>query len=175
MVSPLRTVFVRTPTTVGEFVADGHWREPRRELLESQHSEFVELLRGLGSTVLVGEPVEGLVDAVYTHDPAVMTPFGAVLLQMRKPVRRPEPGLMRSDFERLGVPVLGSVHVRYVSATAGPIAFKASTPAVATNAARNAYSTRSWASSSTTRRRMRLRKPSRVRAGRFINIFIRQR
>ena len=109
MVSPLRTVFVRTPTTVGEFVADGHWREPQRELLESQHREFVDLLRGLGATVLVGDPVDGLVDAVYTHDPAVMTPFGSILLQMRKPVRQPEPSLMASDFERFGVPVLGSL------------------------------------------------------------------
>ena len=44
MVSPLKKVFVRTPTTVGEFVADGHWREPDRELLLTQHAEFVELL-----------------------------------------------------------------------------------------------------------------------------------
>ena len=94
MVSPLRTVFVRTPTTVGEFVADGHWREPDRDLLLTQHAEFVDLLRGLGATVLVGDSIPGLVDSVYTHDPAVMTPFGAILLQMHKPVRAPEPEAM---------------------------------------------------------------------------------
>ncbi len=109
MVSPLKKVFVRTPTTVGEFVADGHWREPDRELLLTQHAEFVELLRSTGAEVLVADPVEGLVDAVYTHDPAVMTPFGSILLQMRKPVRSPEPAAMRADFERLGVPVLGAL------------------------------------------------------------------
>jgi N-dimethylarginine dimethylaminohydrolase len=59
--------------------------------------------------VLVGESIDGLVDAVYTHDPAVMTPFGSILLQMRKPVRAPEPAAMRADFDRLGVPVLGSL------------------------------------------------------------------
>lgn len=109
MVSPLKKVFVRTPTTVGDFVADGHWREPDRELLLTQHAEFVELLRSTGAEVLVADPVEGLVDAVYTHDPAVMTPFGSILLQMRKPVRSPEPAAMRADFERLGVPVLGAL------------------------------------------------------------------
>jgi N-dimethylarginine dimethylaminohydrolase len=109
MVSPLKKVFVRTPTTVGEFVADGHWREPDRELLLTQHAAFVELLRSTGAEVLVGDPVDGLVDAVYTHDPAVMTPFGSILLQMRKPVRSPEPAAMRADFERLGVPVLGAL------------------------------------------------------------------
>jgi N-dimethylarginine dimethylaminohydrolase len=109
MVSPLRTVFVRTPTTEGEFVVDGHWREPDPDLLLAQHREFVELLEGLGATVLAGDAIPGLVDAVYTHDPAVMTPFGVILLQMRKPVRSKEPAAMRVDFERLGVPVLGSL------------------------------------------------------------------
>lgn len=109
MVSPLRTVFVRTPTTEGEFVAEGHWREPDRDLLISQHLEFVRLLESTGATVLCGDPIEGLVDAVYTHDPAVMTPFGSILLQMRKPVRVPEPAVMRDDFERLGVPILGAL------------------------------------------------------------------
>jgi dimethylargininase len=109
MVSPLRKVLVRTPTTVGDFVGQGLWREPDRELLLVQHREFVQLLESVGAQVLVGEPVEGLVDSVYTHDPAVMTPFGAVLLRMRKPVRGPEPGAMRADFERMGVPVLGEL------------------------------------------------------------------
>jgi len=109
MVSRLRTVFVRTPTTEGEFVAEGHWREPDRDLLLAQHREFVQLLEGLGADVLCGDPSDGLVDSVYTHDPAVMTPFGSILLQMRKPVRSPEPAAMRADFERLGVPILGAL------------------------------------------------------------------
>jgi len=109
MVSPLRKVLVRTPTTVGDFVEAAQWREPDRQLLVSQHVEFVELLRGLGSEVLVADPRDGLVDAVYTHDPCVMTPHGAVLLRMRKPVRSAEPDLMRADFERFGVPILGEL------------------------------------------------------------------
>ena len=75
----------------------------------TQHAEFVELLRGFGADVLIGEPIDGLVDAVYTHDPAVMTPHGSILLQMRKPVRSAEPAAMRADFERLGVPILGAL------------------------------------------------------------------
>jgi N-dimethylarginine dimethylaminohydrolase len=109
MVSPLRTVLVRTPTTVGDFVGAAQWREPDRDLLVSQHAEFVALLESLGSKVLVADARDGLVDAVYTHDPCVMTPHGAILLRMRKPVRSPEPDLMRTDFERFGVPVLGEL------------------------------------------------------------------
>ena len=109
MYSTLRTVLVRTPTTVGEFVADGHWREPDRALLPTQHAEFAELLRSLGAEVVVADPVDGLVDAVYTHDPMTMTPHGALLYQMRKPVRAPEPAVMRSDLEKLGVPIVGEL------------------------------------------------------------------
>jgi N-dimethylarginine dimethylaminohydrolase len=109
MVSPLRKVLLRTPTTVGAFVADGHWREPDRALLTEQHAQFAELLRSLGAEVFVADPVDGLVDAVYTHDPMTMTPYGALLYQMRKPVRAPEPAAMRADLERLGVPVVGEL------------------------------------------------------------------
>ena len=109
MVSKLRKVMVRTPTTVGDFVGTAQWREPDREQLLVQHAEFVRLLETIGAEVFVADPVDGLVDAVYTHDPAIMTPFGAILLRMRKPVRAPEPAVMRGDFERFGVPVLGEL------------------------------------------------------------------
>ena len=110
MYSPLRAVFVRRPTTTGEFVRDGHWREPDTELLIAQHERFVELLRELGADVEVGEPADGLVDAVYTQDPMTMTPYGAVIHQMRKPVRRTEPQVLEADLERLEVPVLGRLY-----------------------------------------------------------------
>ncbi len=38
-----------------------------------------------------------------------MTPHGALLYQMRKPVRAPEPAVMRADLERLGVPIVGEL------------------------------------------------------------------
>jgi len=109
MYSTLRTVLVRTPTITGEFVSEGHWREPDRALLPQQHAEFAELLHSLGAEVIVADPVDGLVDAVYTHDPMTMTPHGALLYQMRKPVRAPEPAVMRADLERLGVPIVGEL------------------------------------------------------------------
>lgn len=109
MWSPLRTVLVRTPTSIGSFVRDGHWREPDPGLLLDQHTEFVALLRSLGCDVIVTDPVDGLVDAVYTHDPMTMTPYGAILYQMCKPVRAAEPAVMRADLERLGVPILGEL------------------------------------------------------------------
>jgi N-dimethylarginine dimethylaminohydrolase len=109
MVSKLEHVLVRTPTTVGNFVADAQWREPDRDALVSEHSEFVNLLSSLGCTVHTAQAVDGLVDAVYMHDPMIMTPHGAILLQMGKRVRQPEPAQIRKDLERIGVPILGEL------------------------------------------------------------------
>ena len=109
MVSKLEHVLVRTPTTVGNFVADAQWREPDRDALVREHSEFVDLLSSLGCTVHTAQAVDGLVDAVYMHDPMIMTPHGAILLQMGKRVRQPEPAQIRQDLERIGVPILGEL------------------------------------------------------------------
>ena len=109
MVSRLTRVLVRTPTTAGNFVEDGHWRMPDLEALLREHDEFVALLTSLGCEVEVAAPIDGLVDAVYMHDPMIMTPHGAILLNMAKPIRSPEPAHFRKDLERLGVPILGQL------------------------------------------------------------------
>jgi N-dimethylarginine dimethylaminohydrolase len=108
MVSRLRRVLVRTPTTDGDFGAAG-WPTPDPGALVSEHGAFVDLLRRLGCRVEIEPAAPGLVDACYTHDPVITTPCGAIVLQMRKPVRRPEPALTRAALDRLGVPILGEL------------------------------------------------------------------
>ncbi|MGA0080897.1 MAG: dimethylarginine dimethylaminohydrolase family protein [Ilumatobacteraceae bacterium] len=109
MVSQLSRVLVRTPTTVGRFVEEGFWRMPDTTELLKEHEKFTNLLESLGCQVDVASPVEGLVDAVYMHDPMIMTPHGAILLRMAKQVRSPEPAEFRKDLERIGVPILGQL------------------------------------------------------------------
>ena len=109
MYSSLSKVLVRTPTIHGAFVQDGAWREPDKELLLSEHQEFIQLLTSLGSEVVIAPPLDGLVDAVYMHDPMIMTPYGAILLRMAKPVRSTEPTHFREQLEMMGVPILGEL------------------------------------------------------------------
>ena len=109
MVSQLSRVLVRTPTTVGKFVEEGFWRMPDTTELLKEHAQLTNLLESLGCQVDVASPVEGLVDAVYMHDPMIMTPHGAILLRMAKPVRSPEPAEFRKDLVRIGVPILGQL------------------------------------------------------------------
>ena len=109
MVSQLSRVLVRTPTTVGKFVEEGFWRMPDTSELLKEHEQFINLLESLGCQVDVAPSVEDLVDALYMHDPMIMTPHGAILLRMAKPVRSPEPAEFRKDLERIGVPILGQL------------------------------------------------------------------
>lgn len=109
MVSPLTRVLVRTPTTVGKFVEEGLWREPDCVALFDEHQSFVELLQSLGAVVDVAESIDGLVDSVYMHDPMIMTPHGAILLRMVKPIRIDEPVYFRKTLSELGVPILGEL------------------------------------------------------------------
>jgi N-dimethylarginine dimethylaminohydrolase len=108
MVAPLRRVLVRRPATAGDWEGAG-WRVPDPATLERQHAEFVELLDGLGVEVELAEALDGLVDAVYMHDPLVLTAKGGIPLHMAKPVRAKEPGHAAEELERLGIPVLGTL------------------------------------------------------------------
>ena len=106
MTAPLRRVLVRRPALSGDWAGAG-WREPDLVALARQHEDFCALLSELGAEVVVADAEEGLVDAVYMHDPVMLTGAGAIPLRMRKPVRAPEPDLMAAELERLGVPILG--------------------------------------------------------------------
>ena len=108
MVARLRRVQVRTPSTVGDFVAAG-WPAVAPDALLAEHEGFVELLRALGCQVEIADAAPGLVDATYAHDPVITTPFGAIILQMRKPIRRPEPALAGAALEAIGMPILGEL------------------------------------------------------------------
>src|SRR5215203_6388680 len=106
MIAPLRRVLVRRPATEGDW-AGAAWRTPDPDLLARQHEDFCELLADLGPQVEVADALDGQVDAVYMHDPMVMTGRGGIALKMAKPMRMREPGHAAAELERLGIPLLG--------------------------------------------------------------------
>ncbi len=108
MVAPLRRVLVRRPATEGDWAGAG-WRTPDPVGLARQHEAFCALLEGLGVQVEVADAIDDLVDAVYAHDPVMLTTRGAIPMRMRKPVRAAEPEHLAAELERLGVPVLGTL------------------------------------------------------------------
>ena len=109
MYSNLKKVLLRTPTTVGNFVTDGAWREPDKTALLKEHQDLADLLKTFGAEVTIAPAIDGLVDAVYMHDPMIMSPHGAILLRMAKPIRSDEPNHFRKTLEEIGVPILGEL------------------------------------------------------------------
>ena len=101
-------MLVRRPALAGDWEGAG-WRVPDPAALARQHEAFCALLAGLGAEVEVAPALDGLVDAVYMHDPLLVTARGGIPLRMRKPARADEPGHARAELERLGVPVLGEL------------------------------------------------------------------
>ena len=108
MSAPLRRVLVRRPATEGDWAGAG-WRVPDPKALAGQHEAFCALLAELGVQVEVADALDGQVDAVYMHDPLLMTARGGIPVRMRKPARAREPGHARDELARLGVPVLGEL------------------------------------------------------------------
>jgi dimethylargininase len=108
MIAPLRRVLVRRPALAGDWEGAA-WRTPDPDWLAAQHEAFCELLAGLGVEVDVAGPLDGQVDAVYMHDPMMMTGRGGIPLRMAKPARTHEPGHARDELGRLGIPVVGTI------------------------------------------------------------------
>jgi N-dimethylarginine dimethylaminohydrolase len=108
MIAPLQRVLVRRPATTGDW--DGAaWRTPDPARLAAQHDAFCALLDDLGARVEVAPALEGQVDAVYMHDPMVMSGRGGIPLRMAKPARAREPEYAAEELERLGIPIVGRI------------------------------------------------------------------
>jgi N-dimethylarginine dimethylaminohydrolase len=108
MVAPLKRVLVRRPALSGDWDGAG-WRTPDPEKLRAQHEAFVELLDGLGAQVEVADALDGQVDAVYMHDPLIVSGRGGIPLNMAKPARMREPGHAAEALEAIDVPVIGTL------------------------------------------------------------------
>ncbi len=108
MVAPLKRVLVRRPATSGDWDGAG-WRVPDPAALTAQHEAFVTLLGDLGAEVELAGSLDGLVDAVYMHDPLIMSARGGIPLNMAKPIRAKEPGHAAEELRRLDIPIVGTL------------------------------------------------------------------
>lgn len=111
MVEKLRLVHVRTPDE--EACARWHefgWRAaPDPAALRAEHEAFCVTLETSGAEVIVGEPLEGALDGIYTFDPAIAAPGGAIVLRPGKELRVPEAAAAAADFRAAGVEILAEL------------------------------------------------------------------
>jgi len=108
MVGHLRRVLVRAPTTQ----ACAHWKafgwrsEPDSVRLMREHEALCEALERVGADVVHGEPAHEDLDAIYTHDPALISDAGAIVLRPGKVTRQSEQATIASDLAVASVPEL---------------------------------------------------------------------
>ncbi len=116
MVSRLRRVVIRRPDASFGEADPAAWHyasRPRLAAAQREHDAFVALLEASGAEVLRHDaPQPGRADAIFVHDPAIVTDEGAVLLRMGKELRRGEERALGVRLEALGVPVLARLRGR---------------------------------------------------------------
>jgi dimethylargininase len=109
MTAPLRSVMVRRPGQGTDWEAFGYVHPIDQSRAEREHSALCETLAANGVEVIEGGPDEGLLDAIFTFDPSIMTDAGAVILRMGKELRLGEGVLHAKMYEELGIPILGRI------------------------------------------------------------------
>ncbi len=113
MVEPLRIVLVRKPDAsfaTSEPKVWGYTARPNLEAAGKEHDAFVALLQVSGVEVWYhDEPQKGKADALFVHDPVIVTDRGAIVLRMGKELRRGEEASIAKTLGKHGVPLLGSL------------------------------------------------------------------
>ena len=102
------------PTRAAEWKKLGYTHELNFEVAQAQHDALRRELEAAGVEVipLTQTQTNGTrltMDAVYAHDPSLMTDWGAICLRMGKPERNAEPLAHAATYESLRIPVLGVV------------------------------------------------------------------
>jgi N-dimethylarginine dimethylaminohydrolase len=109
MTGDLRRVLVRAPSDLRDWEACGWRAEPDPAAIARELEALCAILERAGAEVVLAESPSENADAVYVFDPALVTEQGAILLNPGKELRRAEPAALAQDFERVGVPVAGSL------------------------------------------------------------------
>jgi dimethylargininase len=111
MVAPLKRVVVKRPDrqfAVSDFEKWHYTSAPNLEQAQSHHDEFTSILQQHGTEVIYHEEeLSNLADAIFVYDPVFVTPYGSIVLQVGKDLRRGEEEPLAKKLESVGVPILG--------------------------------------------------------------------
>jgi N-dimethylarginine dimethylaminohydrolase len=114
MVSPLRSVLVKRPDAAFGSADPQAWHyagQPDLSIAQQEHDALVDILRKSGAEVIYhDEYLPDHADAIFAFDPSLVTDAGAVILSMGKEKRRGEEAAIARTYEKLGIPILATLH-----------------------------------------------------------------
>jgi N-dimethylarginine dimethylaminohydrolase len=113
MVEPLKRVLVRRPDEAFGNADPAFWHyvsRPELAKAQAEHDVLVATLRDAGCEVLYHQAeLPDHADAIFTHDPVIVTDQGSIVLRMGKIERRGEEAAIATTLEGLGVPILATL------------------------------------------------------------------
>jgi N-dimethylarginine dimethylaminohydrolase len=113
MVDPLQRVLVRRPDEAFGNADPARWHyvsSPDLATAQAEHDALVATLQAAGCEVLYHEEqLPEHADAIFTHDPVIVTDKGSVILRMGKSERRGEETAIEKTLLDHGVPTLTSL------------------------------------------------------------------
>lgn len=111
MVGKLRQVVVRAPDRSFADADPEEWHyasQPDFDGAVAEHRAFVDILEKAGVELIWHDgPLPGLADAIFTHDSALVTNHGSIILRMGKKLREGEEEAMARLLSKIGIPELG--------------------------------------------------------------------
>lgn len=114
MIAPLYTVLVRRPDDAFGAADPVLWHytdQPYLPLAQQEHDAFVNTLLAAGVEVAYHDvPLPDHADAIFVHDPVIVTDRGAIILRMGKRLREGEEPAMAAMLQKLGVPIHYTLH-----------------------------------------------------------------
>ena len=113
MSAPLQRVLMRRPgpSLINADPARWHY-DPTFDGAKAveQYGEFARLVERSGAEIIwLDDQGDGLADAMFTHDPSLMSDQGAIILRMGKPLRAAEPALHERAYAERQIPILGRI------------------------------------------------------------------
>ena len=114
MVAPLKKVLVRRPDAdfgVQDYKTWHYTAQPDVQKAQQEHDAFVAIMQQQGIEVAYHiTPCPGRADAIFVHDPVILTNNGAIILRMGKALRHGEEEAIEQTLHELGIPTLYKLH-----------------------------------------------------------------
>ncbi len=113
MVAPLRRVAMRAPGKAILNADPEKWHYAREIVaadLLCQYQAFVKLIQRSGAEIIwLNNDDDDLADSIFTYDPSLITPAGAILMNPGKKLRKNEVDLHAEFYAQQGVPIIGRI------------------------------------------------------------------